>query len=129
MGGRAIRDAGYALRPLMNGGNNKKPMILSNDNLIDCIPCTFDRNYADTKIKNKNIQNYTTYFDDSSTSSLSCHERRMYTDIWIESRMKSMYNNTIPSLDETIFFKTSRFLPQDIAQRINYTDQIFWAWK
>mmetsp|Transcript_27964 Transcript_27964/g.64771 ORF Transcript_27964/g.64771 Transcript_27964/m.64771 type:complete len:391 (-) Transcript_27964:653-1825(-) len=49
------------------------------------------------------------------------------TDVWYRHEMYRTYNNTIPSLDQLGFFKSSRFVPDAIAQEIGYTQptQVF----
>jgi hypothetical protein len=42
--------------------------------------------------------------------------------------LKVLFDGRIPSLEDVVFFKTSRYLSDDIASRINYTDSIDWNW-
>ena len=49
-------------------------------------------------------------------------------DIWVTSHLKAIYGH-IPSLDEVLFFKTSRYLPQDIKEQIGYNGEPEWEWK
>lgn len=104
--GHAIMDAGYAIQPLIGG----KDMILTTENKMECVPCKEDR-MNDTDI------------------TPSCKKRDFFRDIWIESRLKSIYDGRVPSLEDTIFFKTSRLLPFEIAAEINYTGKIDWNWE
>lgn len=48
-------------------------------------------------------------------------------DLWITSRLNAKYNK-IPSLDEVMFFKTSRILTKETAEIINFTGRIWWNW-
>jgi hypothetical protein len=43
-------------------------------------------------------------------------------------RLKSLYDGKIPSLEDVVFFKTSRYLSDDMAKRINFTGEIDWNW-
>jgi hypothetical protein len=49
-------------------------------------------------------------------------------DVWLTGQLKEAYGGRIPSINETIFFKTSRVLPPEIATLINWTDPIRWNW-
>ena len=49
-------------------------------------------------------------------------------DPWMGSRLREIYGGELPKLEDVVFFKTSRLLPEDIAKRINYTDKINWNW-
>ena len=49
-------------------------------------------------------------------------------DPWMGSRLREIYGGSLPTLEDVVFFKTSRLLPEDIAKRINYTDKIDWNW-
>ena len=49
-------------------------------------------------------------------------------DPWMGSRLREIYGGNLPQLEEVVFFKTSRLLPEAIAKRINYTDKIDWNW-
>lgn len=42
--------------------------------------------------------------------------------------MKTLFDGRIPSLKEVIFFKTSRYLSDEIASQINFTGEINWNW-
>ena len=61
--GRAILDAGYAIRPLIGG----RDIVVSKSNLNECIPCGEGGGL-------------------NSTELISCHLRDQYRDIWIKSR-------------------------------------------
>ena len=49
-------------------------------------------------------------------------------DPWMGSRLRQIYGGNLPTLEDVVFFKTSRLLPEDIAKRINYTDKVDWNW-
>lgn len=49
-------------------------------------------------------------------------------DIWLTTNLKAIYGH-IPSLNEVLFFKTSRYLPPDIKQQIGYEGRADWEWK
>jgi len=51
-----------------------------------------------------------------------------YKDIWLGSRLMSAFDGRIPSLEDVLFFKTSRYLSPEIARQINYTDEVNWNW-
>ena len=48
-------------------------------------------------------------------------------DLWMTARLNAEYNK-IPSLDEVMFFKTSRILTKETAEIINFTGRIWWNW-
>jgi hypothetical protein len=48
-------------------------------------------------------------------------------DIWIKSQLRKEFGR-FPRLDEMIFFKSSRVLPEDVANEINFTLPITWEW-
>eukprot|EP00571_Detonula_confervacea_P005396 CAMPEP_0172315492 /NCGR_PEP_ID=MMETSP1058-20130122/25359_1 /TAXON_ID=83371 /ORGANISM="Detonula confervacea, Strain CCMP 353" /LENGTH=364 /DNA_ID=CAMNT_0013029575 /DNA_START=127 /DNA_END=1221 /DNA_ORIENTATION=+ len=103
--GRVILDAGYALRPLIGG----RDMVVTKSNVMDCVPC------GDGDGGN-------------ATELTSCHQRDQYKDIWIKSRLKSIYDGKVPSLEDVVFFKTSRVLTPEIAAQINFTSKVNWNW-
>lgn len=127
--GKVIRDAGYAIRPLIEGIGRTNPMIVSNDDdknkefddyhRADCRPCK-RKAWKGKPATNTAIANNT------NNKTVSCEEREMYGDIWFESTMKWIYGGEIPTLDELVFFKTSRFLPDEIKTRINFTGTYNW---
>jgi len=48
-------------------------------------------------------------------------------DMWFKSRLKEFTGlGRVPHLNETIFFKTSRVLPEEIANKIKYTRHVHW---
>ena len=49
-------------------------------------------------------------------------------DIWMTHRLMETYGGRLPSLNETIFYKTSRVLTEEIAQLINWTRPITGNW-
>ena len=103
--GTAILEAGYSLRPIVGDG-----FTLSNGNREDCKPCA--------------LMN-------QSVTGLSCQERAKYSDIWIESRLKAIYGGRTPSLNETVFFRTSRGPPSEIVQQVRWdtTIPMDWQWQ
>jgi hypothetical protein len=111
--GTVILDAGYGLRPLIP---HDKGMIVTKENVGDCHPCK-DVSSSDEDEKKEN-----------EILSPSCDERAYYKDIWIGSRLKSVYDGRIPSLEDVLFFKTSRYLSPEIAAQINFTDEVNWNW-
>jgi len=100
--GSVILDAGYGLRPLIR---HDKGMIVTKENAGDCHAC-----------ENENVVRL----------SPSCGERAYYKDMWLGSRLKSVFDGRIPSLEDVLFFKTSRYLSPEIARQINYTDEVTW---
>jgi hypothetical protein len=103
--GNVILDAGYGLRPLIR---HDKGMIVTKENAGDCHAC-----------KNENVVRL----------SPSCDERAYYKDMWLGSRLKSVFDGRIPSLEDVLFFKTSQYLSPEIARQINYTDEVTWKWE
>ncbi|KAL3812052.1 hypothetical protein ACHAXA_010024, partial [Cyclostephanos tholiformis] len=112
---RSILDAGYALRPLIGGDD----IIVTSSNMRDCVPCEF-YNLEDNRVDGV-VVNVTTLTP-------GCNVRMRFKDPWMESRLKAIFNGRVPSLDDVMFFKTSRLLPPDIASQINYTGIIHWKW-
>lgn len=49
-------------------------------------------------------------------------------DIWMTHRLQEAYGGRLPSIHETIFYKSSRVMTQEIAQLINWTRPINWNW-
>ena len=49
------------------------------------------------------------------TMDAECHH-----DIWEEASIREYWGGRVPLMNETIFFKSSRFLPNHIAQEIDY---------
>ena len=116
--GHAIVDAGFAIQPLVGRGGGKdgnNGFVLTTENKKECVPC--DDN------KRKELTN--------ETEIRSCKIRDYYRDFLMESRLTSLYDGKVPSLElleEMIFMKTSRVLPVDVAKEINYTGKIDWTW-
>jgi hypothetical protein len=48
-------------------------------------------------------------------------------DVWRAGRLKRAFGRRIPTLNETLFFKTSRLIPEEIAREINYTGAAIWS--
>jgi hypothetical protein len=48
-------------------------------------------------------------------------------DLWRSGRLKRAFGRRIPTLNETLFFKTSRLIPEEIAREINYTGATIWS--
>ena len=119
--GNVILDAGYGLRPLIR---HDKGMIVTKENAADCHPCKDVAKKDEDKIDEDEIKEKV-----KVRLSPSCDERAYYEDIWIGSRLKSMFDGRIPSLEDVLFFKTSRYLSPEIAAMINYTDEVNWNWK
>jgi hypothetical protein len=117
--GTVILDAGYGLRPLIR---HDKGMLITKENVGDCRPCKDvakkDENKTDEDEKKEN-----------ESLSPSCDERKYYEDIWIGSRLKFVYDGRIPSLEDVLFFKTSRYLSPEIAAQINFTGKVNWNWE
>lgn len=108
--GKVIKDAGYGLRPLIR---HDKGMLVTKENAGDCHACQNENE------KKKNDVGL----------SPSCDERAYYKDMWIGSRLKSVFDGRIPSLEDVLFFKTSRYLTPEIAAQINFTDEVNWNWE
>ena len=49
-------------------------------------------------------------------------------DLWTESRLIERFGR-IPALEDTVFFKTTRLLPSEIATQISFLRKITWKWK
>jgi hypothetical protein len=47
-------------------------------------------------------------------------------DRWGEANLRLSFGGRLPHLNETIFFKSSRLLPKEIAWFINYTAEPSW---
>jgi hypothetical protein len=64
------------------------------------------------------------------TKVLTEYNRKNCTDkdMWLTTQIKEVYNGRIPTLDEVMFFKTSRILTPETAQLINYTGELNWNW-
>lgn len=120
--GTVILDGGYGLRPLIP---HDKSMIVTKENAGDCHPCKDvaekDEDKTDEDEKKENVK--------VERLSPSCGERAYYKDIWLGSRLKSVYDGRIPSLEDVLFFKTSRYLSPEIAAKINFTDEVNWNWE
>jgi hypothetical protein len=48
-------------------------------------------------------------------------------DMWLTDRLKEEYG-AIPSLEQFMFFKTSRILTPETAKVINFTGKVWWNW-
>jgi hypothetical protein len=59
----------------------------------------------------------------TSENSDSCLDR----DLWLSTELNLTYGK-IPSLEEIMFFKTSRILTKETAELINFTGNIWWKW-
>ncbi|KAL3767782.1 hypothetical protein ACHAW5_000614 [Stephanodiscus triporus] len=110
--GRAILDAGYGLRPLMR---HRWDVRFTRSNADSCAPCGGDK-YPHSR------------GNDITGLVPTCNERDHYRDIWIGSRLKSLFDGRIPLLEDVIFFKTSRYLSNEISAQINFTGTIDWNW-
>ena len=119
--GNVILDAGYGLRPLIR---HDKGMIVTKENAGDCHPCKDVAKKDKDKIDEDEIKEKI-----KVRLSPSCDERAYYEDIWIGSRLKSVFDGRIPSLEDVLFFKTSRYLSPEVARQINYTDEVTWNWE
>jgi hypothetical protein len=119
--GNVILDAGYGLRPLIR---HDKGMIVTKENAADCHPCKNVAKKDEDKIDEDEIKEKV-----KVRLSPSCDERAYYEDIWIGSRLKSKFDGRIPSLEDVLFFKTSRYLSPEIAAMINFTDDVNWNWE
>ena len=69
----------------------------------------------------------TIIFQHNSTRCLNKYGNDTLNDIWIGKRLTE-YFGRIPSLDEVVFFKTSRILTPETASLINYTLEVDWNW-
>jgi hypothetical protein len=70
----------------------------------------------------------TTIFQTNSTQCLNEYRNDTLNDIWISKRLIEYYGK-IPSLDDVVFFKTSRILTPETANLINYTLRVDWNWR
>jgi hypothetical protein len=116
--GQVILDDGYGLRPLIR---HHKGMLVIKENAGDCSPCKDDAKKVEDKTDEDEKK--------ENVLSPSCHERAYYEDMWLGSRLKSVFDGRIPSLEDVLFFKTSRYLTPEIAAQINYTDELNWNWE
>ncbi len=69
----------------------------------------------------------TTIFEHNRTKCLNQFGNDTLKDIWLGKPIVD-YFGKMPSLDETIFFKTSRILTPDMAKVINFTAVVDWNW-
>ncbi|KAI2507395.1 hypothetical protein MHU86_7008 [Fragilaria crotonensis] len=69
----------------------------------------------------------TTLFGLNKTHCLNKYANETLGDIWLGKPLIE-YFGRIPSLDEVIFFKTSRILTPETADLINYTLEVNWNW-
>jgi hypothetical protein len=69
----------------------------------------------------------TTIFEHNRTSCIDSSKNDTLNDLWLTFRLKA-YFGKIPSLEDVIFFKTSRILTPEIAKVINFTLPITWNW-
>lgn len=49
-------------------------------------------------------------------------------DMWLTTRLLENFGGSMPQLQDTVFFKTSRVLTPEIAKEIGYTGKIDWNW-
>ena len=68
-----------------------------------------------------------TLFQRNSSQCLNKHGKGSRQDIWIGNRMVRDFGR-IPSLDDVMFFKTSRILTPETASLINFTLRVDWNW-
>ena len=69
----------------------------------------------------------TTLFRYNSSKCLNKYGNGTLKDIWIGNHMVD-YFGRIPSLNDVMFFKTSRILTPETANLINYTLHVDWNW-
>lgn len=50
-------------------------------------------------------------------------------DMWTVSNLKEAFGGEVPTWRETILWRSSRYLPKDIAQTIGYKGKINWTWE
>jgi hypothetical protein len=50
-------------------------------------------------------------------------------DLWVGSFLKEEFGGRIPFLNETIFFKSTRFMSPELADEIGYKAPIIGNWK
>jgi hypothetical protein len=55
---------------------------------------------------------------------LNCTDK----DMWLTERMKELYGGDIPTLEQLMFFKTSRILTPETAKLINFNGTVWWNW-
>ena len=63
----------------------------------------------------------------NSSQCLNKHGNETVKDIWITNHMNE-YLGKVPSLDDVVFFKTSRILTPETANLINFTLDVDWNW-
>jgi hypothetical protein len=68
-----------------------------------------------------------TIFQNNVTSCRDEQSNETLNDLWLTYRLKD-YFGKMPSLDEVIFFKTSRILTPETAALINFTLKVDWNW-
>lgn len=62
-----------------------------------------------------------------SSNTKDCINDDHYADMWVTHRMMKYFGRII-SLDEAVFFKTSRLTTSETAMEINYNYQVDWNW-
>ena len=50
-------------------------------------------------------------------------------DMWTVSHLKNAYNGNLPTWSDLIFFKTTRYLPRDISNKIGFRGNVTWRWE
>ena len=50
-------------------------------------------------------------------------------DLWTISKLKEAYGGNMPTWSDVIFFKTIRYLPPDIAEKIGFHGNATWIWE
>lgn len=68
-----------------------------------------------------------TIFQQNRTLCLNRYGNDTLNDMWIGNPLNE-YFGKVPSLDEVIFFKTSRILTPETAELINFTMVVDWNW-
>jgi hypothetical protein len=69
------------------------------------------------------IADYLTNTTVSSKDLDTCQHR----DIWTRERLRDRYGSGCCSLEQTLFFKSSRFVSPEVAKQINYTGSLLIA--
>lgn len=89
----------------------------------------YERKLSDIVLKSgygiSSLLQPTVLFEHNKTD--CAYDKTSLKDLWLTHRLEDHFGK-IPSLDEVIFFKTSRVLTPETAKQINYTLEVNWNW-
>lgn len=104
----------------VNNGTSKEDLSKQHGLVINRYEKGMGRHIVEAGYAIAPFLRYVSYDKDNATN---CSIK----DLWISSNLKEYYGR-IPSLNETLFFKTSRYLSEETAREINYTGLRDWNW-